>query len=466
MKRLLMITLAALSVAAIGLADQTVKTKTTYAAPATLTIQSGVPLLGTWTFASGSSIDVTLATKLGFPSGNAAGLNQQVQFNDSNLFAGDANFTWDKVQKRVTVNNAVTLGVASVTTAPPPAGGAIEGTLRAFNDSNVGKPGEVITAGGTFHVLGYFNGTNWVVSGASLGAAGTPSPTPTPPITVQPGGPNQSLQFNDNGTLGGIGTASYDKTTGAFTISAGGTAQSLVLSGSGAGVTIAGTGLTVSSIGSGVVKATAGKIAIATAGTDYEAALGNPALTGSVLSSSSGGVRSWIPPLSGGLMTVTSTTDQIISSETAHVSYTVAPGAPLAGATYHIFAWGNMDAGTIVTTFTPRLRWGATELIARPVIKNDGAIALTNRSWRIDAYVTLRTVGTSGSAVTMMKEDDHLFNDTGAMTSDQADTGSFPILVDTQTSANALALTWTLSTTTGSPHVRTFGGGIELVRNQ
>jgi hypothetical protein len=362
MKRLIIF--IALCLAATGLADQTVKTKTIYAAPASLTIQSGVPLLGIWAFATGSTVDVTLATKLGFPSGNAAGLNKQVMFNDSNLFGGDANFTWDKGTKRLTVNNAVTLGPQTYALAPPPVGGAVEGTLRTFTDSTVGKAGEVITGGGTFHVLGYYNGTNWVVSGASLGAAGTPTPTPTPPTQVV-GGPNQSLQFNDNGVLGGIGTASYDKTTGAFTISAGGTGQTLVLSGSGAGVTITGTGLTVSSIGTGVVKATAGKIGIGVAGADYEAPLGNPPNNNWVLSSTTTGTRSWVPSTSGGLATVTSTVDQSISSETMHVSYTVAAGVPVAGATYHLFAWGNMDAGAMSTTFTPRIRWGGTERTAQ-----------------------------------------------------------------------------------------------------
>jgi hypothetical protein len=84
----------------------------------------------------------------------------------------------------------------------------------------------------------------------------------------------------------------------------------------------------------------------------------------------------------------------------------------------------------------------------------------------MEAYVTLRTVGPFGSAVAMMKLDDHINNDTGVMTSDQADSGSTPIAVDTVSAPSALTFSWTLNTTVGAPHVRTFGGGVELVRNQ
>jgi len=49
--------------------QQTFTVPTTFATPSTLTINTGVPLQGNWVFAGGSTVDVTLATKIGFPAG-------------------------------------------------------------------------------------------------------------------------------------------------------------------------------------------------------------------------------------------------------------------------------------------------------------------------------------------------------------------------------------------------------------
>lgn len=40
----------------------------------------------------------------------------------------------------------------------------VEGQLRAFTDSSTATWGETITGGGSNHVLGYYNGTNWTVA--------------------------------------------------------------------------------------------------------------------------------------------------------------------------------------------------------------------------------------------------------------------------------------------------------------
>lgn len=42
----------------------------------------------------------------------------------------------------------------------------VEGTIQPFTDSTTGTPGATITGGGSIHVLGYYNGTNWTVVGA------------------------------------------------------------------------------------------------------------------------------------------------------------------------------------------------------------------------------------------------------------------------------------------------------------
>jgi hypothetical protein len=39
-----------------------------------------------------------------------------------------------------------------------------DGTTQAFTDSTTATWGATITGGGSNHVLGYFNGTNWTVA--------------------------------------------------------------------------------------------------------------------------------------------------------------------------------------------------------------------------------------------------------------------------------------------------------------
>lgn len=52
----------------------------------------------------GTTITVTIDGS-GIAGGSPGGSNQQVQFNDSGAFGGDANFTWDKTANELDVNN-------------------------------------------------------------------------------------------------------------------------------------------------------------------------------------------------------------------------------------------------------------------------------------------------------------------------------------------------------------------------
>lgn len=63
--------------------------------------------------------------------------------------------------------------------------------------------------------------------------------------------------------------------------------------------------ITISTTITGLLKGNGTAISAAVAGTDYEAALGNPGTNGYVLASTTGGVRSWVP--NGGLVGVTNT---------------------------------------------------------------------------------------------------------------------------------------------------------------
>lgn len=67
----------------------------------------------------------------------------------------------------------------------------IEGSMASITNSTTNTPGATITGGGTFHVLGYYNGTNWIVG---IGAA----------ASGFPGGSTLQLQYNNAGAFGGV----------------------------------------------------------------------------------------------------------------------------------------------------------------------------------------------------------------------------------------------------------------------
>jgi len=70
------------------------------------------------------------------------------------------------LQGKVDATNALVValsGAAVGTFATLPAA-PVEGMLRGVTDSNTAVWGATIAAGGSNHVLGYFNGTNWTVA--------------------------------------------------------------------------------------------------------------------------------------------------------------------------------------------------------------------------------------------------------------------------------------------------------------
>lgn len=161
---------------------------------------------------------------------------------------------------------------------------------------------------------------------------------------------------------------------------------------------------------------------------------------------------------------VTSTVDQTATAEQAHVVYTVNANTAAVGTTYRITAWGNIDNNTTAITFTPRLRWGGTggtQLLATPTIVGTTTV-LTNKDWKAVAEVTVRTIGASGSAFCSMIMSNHTAQTSGAYSADQATSGVIGVTIDT-TANKDLDLTWTLSATTGTPHVRTLGGYVEII---
>jgi hypothetical protein len=62
----------------------------------------------------------------------------------------------------------------------------------------------------------------------------------------------------------------------------------------------------------------------------------------------------------------------------------------------------------------------------------------------------------------MLHVGNHTQNSTGAFASDMATSGATALNIDTTINKD-IALTWTISSPSGTPHVRTFGGVIEIV---
>lgn len=168
----------------------------------------------------------------------------------------------------------------------------------------------------------------------------------------------------------------------------------------------------------------------------------------------------------GGVATLASTVDQTSASETIHIVYTVPANTVKVGTTFRIFAWGNIDNPTAAPTFTPRIRWGGTagvQLIATPTIVSTST-AQNNKDWELNARVTITALGNAltGRATAMLHVGNHTQNSTGAFASDMATSGATALNIDTTINKD-IALTWTISSPSGTPHVRTFGGVIEIV---
>jgi hypothetical protein len=168
------------------------------------------------------------------------------------------------------------------------------------------------------------------------------------------------------------------------------------------------------------------------------------------------------------IMSITATVDQTATAEAAHATLNILANSVSVGTTWRIYAFGNTDNGTTQITFTPRIRWGGTagvELLAEPFTAS--ATANTNSQWSLGAKVTIRTIGATGTAVCEMAYIERASSATEVETAHVDNSVSTiaggAVTIDT-TAAKDLVLSWALSATTGTPHVRTIGGYIELVK--
>jgi len=361
--------------------------------------------------------------------GTPGGSDTYVQFNDASAFGGDADFTWDKT------NNILKIATAGMFAWPTGtvdtalarnAAGVVEvnnGTAGQYRDL---RARTILAGDGALATPSYAFGSSsstgmWYdPSGGSYGAHTVLSVASTYGHSVYPWG---FLLRSDSGfywssgvvpnTGGDTGLARNAAGVVEVNSSTAGAFRQLKL----AGITIAPTASQV----------------------------------GNVISSQT---------------VVTSTVDQTATAETAHVTYTVPANVCAVGTTFRITAWGNMDNGTTAITYTPRLRWGGTggvQLLATPTVVGT-TTALTGKTWKAEAVVTIVTTGATGTAIAEMALSNHTASTTGLYAQDEANSTATAVTIDT-TANKDLVLSWTLSATTGTPHVRTIGGLIEMVRN-
>jgi hypothetical protein len=160
----------------------------------------------------------------------------------------------------------------------------------------------------------------------------------------------------------------------------------------------------------------------------------------------------------GGVVTVLANVDQ---------TFTVPANSAQVGTVYHIHSSGNVDNGTTAIQFSPKIRWGGiggVDFLGLNVVAfTASTTANSNRPYVFDARVTIRTIGASGTAMC-----EYSYAETSANTAILAVThvgnsGASAGTIDTTTNKD-LVLTWTLSSTTGTPHIRTFTGNVEVIQ--
>jgi hypothetical protein len=165
------------------------------------------------------------------------------------------------------------------------------------------------------------------------------------------------------------------------------------------------------------------------------------------------------------IVSITATTTQNVTTETAHATMTILANSVSVGTTWRIYIWGNVDNGTTAVTFTPRIRWGGTagtSLLATPTFTSSTTLNV-NRAYALAAKVTIRTIGATGTATCDMVYVERSTSTTGIETCHADNSGATAVVIDT-TAQKDLVLSWTLSVTTGAPVIRTIGGYVELVK--
>lgn len=165
---------------------------------------------------------------------------------------------------------------------------------------------------------------------------------------------------------------------------------------------------------------------------------------------------------------VYSTVDQTATAETTHVA-----GFGSNGNIYGVIIqamriklWGTMDNNTTPITFTPIVRWAAsagspasgTLILTGPAIVSSSS-ANTNKEWEIEVDLEFTGSGASATCRASMRVIEKTTSSTGVVTISMTNTGTSDVTFD-GTAARKFLVSATLSATTGTPHMRTFGATI------
>jgi hypothetical protein len=146
-------------------------------------------------------------------SASPAGSNTQIQFNDSNNFAGSANFTFNKTTDTLSVTNIIANGsqlteINASNISGQVANALIAGTVYTNSQPNITSIGTLIdlsvtgnTSTGNLRTdnLQYANGSPYV-------------------FTTNAAGTNTQVQFNDGNLFGASANFTFNKTTNTLSV--------------------------------------------------------------------------------------------------------------------------------------------------------------------------------------------------------------------------------------------------------
>jgi hypothetical protein len=159
--------------------------------------------------------------------GNPGGINTQVQYNDNGNFAGSTGFTFNSSTGILTTPNATVSGSITIINGANITGNTRTGNLTVTGKTNLGNVGNINIAGGSNGYVLKTNGAGNLVWAAPAGGNGLP------------GGNNTQLQFNLEGDFGGIPTVTWDGSVLALgdagNVSIGGGSAGYILSTDGSG---------------------------------------------------------------------------------------------------------------------------------------------------------------------------------------------------------------------------------------
>lgn len=167
-----------------------------------------------------------------------------------------------------------------------------------------------------------------------------------------------------------------------------------------------------------------------------------------------------------------SSTDQTGATEETHIfanisSSIVGNDPGIAGIRIRI--WGTIDNNTTAITFTPKIRYhnslftpaSGTLLLTGPPIVGT-TTALTGKAWDAEVDIYFTNFGASAACRSAMRVTDHTANSSGLPTTDCANSGTSDVAFN-NSSSGYIIFTWTMSATTGTPHVRSMGAKVESI---